>query len=75
MRTTLNLEDDALDAAKTYAQERSIALGKAVSELVMRGVHRKLGYHMENGLAVFNVPPDSPTITTEMVKELLAEEE
>ena len=38
MRTTLNLDEDAFQLAKAYAQSRSLALGKAVSELVRRGL-------------------------------------
>jgi hypothetical protein len=38
MRTTLNLDEDAFQPAKAYAQSRSLALGKAVSELVRRGL-------------------------------------
>ena len=37
MRTTLNLDDDAFELAKNYAKDRSITLGKALSELVRRG--------------------------------------
>lgn len=37
MRTTLNIEEDALLAAQSLAQRRGISLGTAVSELVRRG--------------------------------------
>ncbi len=37
MRTTLNLEDDALIAAQSLARRRKISLGEAVSELVRKG--------------------------------------
>lgn len=37
MRTTLNLEEDALIAAQTLARRRKLSLGQAVSELVRRG--------------------------------------
>jgi hypothetical protein len=38
MRTTLNLIDDALELLKDYAANRSVAIGKAASELVRRGL-------------------------------------
>lgn len=37
MRTTLNLAEDALLAARHLAQRERLALGDAVSELVRRG--------------------------------------
>ncbi len=73
MRTTLNLDEDVLQFVKGYAEDRSIPLGKAVSELVRRGVTAERPFHMVNGLAVFDLPPDSPEVTTEMVKQLEAD--
>lgn len=37
MRTTLNLAEDALLAAKNIAQRERLTLGDAVSELIRRG--------------------------------------
>jgi hypothetical protein len=37
MRTTLNLDDDALIVARQVAQRERVSLGEAVSELVRRG--------------------------------------
>lgn len=37
MRTTLNLAEDALLAAKNVAQRERLTLGDAVSELIRRG--------------------------------------
>jgi hypothetical protein len=37
MRTTVNLAEDALIAAQTFARRRNITVGEAVSELVRRG--------------------------------------
>jgi hypothetical protein len=34
MRTTLNIEDEALLVIKKYAEERAIPLGRAASDLV-----------------------------------------
>ena len=38
MRTTLSLDDDVFQVLKTYAEKRSLAMGKALSELVRRGL-------------------------------------
>ncbi len=37
MRTTINLDEDALLAARQVAQRERLSLGEAVSELVRRG--------------------------------------
>ena len=37
MRTTINLADDALIAARNVAQREKLSLGDAVSELIRRG--------------------------------------
>lgn len=37
MRTTLNLAEDALIAARNIAQRERLSLGDAVSELIRRG--------------------------------------
>ncbi len=74
MRTTLSLEDDAIEAIQSYARQNRLSLGKAASELVRRGARYQLGIKMLNGLPVFDVPDDFPTITTEQVRELLNEE-
>ena len=34
MRTTVNLEEDALLAAQSYAKRKRISIGRAISELV-----------------------------------------
>lgn len=39
MRTTLDLDDTVLAAARSLAHVRGCSLGQAVSELVMRGLH------------------------------------
>lgn len=74
MRTTLSLEDDAAKAIRAYAQSNRLSLGKAASELIRRGVRYQLGTRRVNGISVFDVPDDFPTITTERVRELLDEE-
>ncbi len=75
MRTTLNLDDDIAKVAKEYAENRSLALGKAVSELVRRGIATPHPTRIVNGLTVFDLPPDSPPVTTKRVRELEAENE
>jgi hypothetical protein len=55
---------------KQYAQVRSLAMGKALSELVRRGVGAPPKTRRVNGLVVIELPEDSPLVTSEHVKEL-----
>lgn len=76
MRTTLSLRDDAFQAASNYAAARSMKLGDAVSELVQRGLERATSAvrsTTSNGIAVFDIPSQSPkkTVTAELVKQLM----
>jgi len=73
MRTTLSLDDDVFEEVKTYAKSRDVALGKAVSELVRRGLQAPLRTRIVNGFHVVDLPPDSPPVSSEDVKKLLEE--
>lgn len=75
MRTTVNLDDDVLHMAKQYARNRALGLGKAVSELVRRGINASRPTRTVNGLQVFDLPADSPRITTEDVHSLEDEDQ
>lgn len=70
MRTTLSLDDDVLEEAKSYAKARNLAMGKAVSELVRRGLQAPLRTRVVNGFHVVDLPAGSPTVTSADVKRL-----
>lgn len=74
MRTTLSLDDDVLQLVKRYAASRSLTLGEAVSDLVQRALREPRPTKLVNGLVVFDLPPDSPRVTTKKVRELDAEQ-
>lgn len=73
MRTTISLDDDVFQVVKNYAEARSVAMGKALSELVRRGLDAPVKTRVVNGLVVFDVPEGSERITSERVKELAEE--
>ena len=73
MRTTLSIEDDALELARVLARRRRVSLGKAVSELLRRGARQPLVTTERNGLRVVQLPEGSPAVTSEAVAELLEE--
>jgi hypothetical protein len=70
MRTTINLDEDVSVVVRHYAESRSLALGKAVSELVRRGLNAPMTTKVINGIHVVVLPPNSPRITSARVKEL-----
>ena len=77
MRTTLNLQDDAFQAASEYAAARAIKLGDAVSELVRRGIGQAkepgIAMRKVHGIWIFDVPadPSRPKATAALVKDLM----
>ena len=75
MRTTINLDDEIVGIVKQYAESRAVSLGKAVSELVRRGISASRPTRTVNGLLVFDLPADSPRVTARMIRELEAEEQ
>jgi hypothetical protein len=70
MRTTLNVDDDVLEVAKSMAYVRQISVGEALSLLARRGMNVRVGTRRDpvSGLLVFDVPDDGPEITPEMVE-------
>jgi hypothetical protein len=74
MRTTLNLDDDVVGPLKAYAETRSVGLGKAASDLMRRGLGAGLETRIVNGVHVVVLPPDSPKVSSEKVRQLLEDE-
>jgi hypothetical protein len=70
MRTTLSLDDDVVQVVRSYAESRSLAFGKAISELVRRGLNAPMATRLVNGIHVVVLPPGSPQVTTERIKDL-----
>jgi negative regulator of replication initiation len=70
MRTTLEIDDDLLQAQRIAATEGT-DIGKALSDLARRG----LGLDGQSTrFPAFDVPPDAPLITLEYVTNALEEE-
>jgi hypothetical protein len=74
MRTTLEIDDDVLQAARSVAVAEGKNIGKALSDLARRGLAPRSQAKTRAGFPVFDVPPDAAPITLEMVKDALAEE-
>jgi hypothetical protein len=74
MRTTLNLDDDALKILREYSEMRALAMGKAASELVRKGANAPVQMQMVNGFYTVVLPKGGKKITSEHVKGLLEDE-
>ena len=73
MRTTLTLDDEVFELAVRQAKARGLSLGKTVSDLVRRGLNAPTPSTESGGLVVFQLPGDSPKVTTDDVRRIEAE--
>ena len=73
MRTTLTLDDDLLELAARQAKLRGVSLSQTVSDLLRRGLSAPTPSEDKDGLVVFQLPADSPPVTTEEVRRIEAE--
>ena len=69
-RTTLQIEDDALEVARVHATRHRVTLGQAVSELVRQGADRPLVTDTRNGFRLVRLSRRSPKVTAALVDQL-----
>jgi len=69
-RTTLQLQDDALSAAKAYGARHRLTLGEAVSEMVRKAAERPLALEERNGFRVLRLDRRSPRVTAAVIERL-----
>ena len=76
MRTTLDLDDDILQAAKELAEARGLTTGKALSDLARKALTPTTpAPKIRNGVPLLpRRPPGSPILTLKFVNELRDEE-
>ena len=73
MRTTITIDDDLVEVVARHAKLRGVSLGKTISDLVRRGLSAPTASLDRNGLVMFQLPGDSPTVTTKEVRRIEAE--
>ena len=73
MRTTLDIDDDVVAAARELAATQRRSLGSVISELARRGL-TPARVEVEGDLPVIRVPAGAPPITPEMVRRALDED-
>ena len=76
MRTTLDIDDAVLQAAKEIAQATRSTAGEVISQWARRGLAAapSQGMTTSAGFPVFSVPAEAAPITTSAVKSLVANE-
>ncbi|TVR85202.1 MAG: antitoxin [Spirochaetaceae bacterium] len=79
MRTTLNLDQDVLEVARSLSAARGISIGAAVSALARRGISGAGGgeqqrSHGDSRFPTFSVAENAPSFGTEEVKQALDDE-
>lgn len=72
VRTTLTLDHDILELAARQAKLRGVSLSKTVSDLLRRGLSAPTPSQEKGGTVVFQLPADSPPVTTEEVRRIEA---
>ncbi len=74
MRTTLEIDDDVLMAAKELAAHRKSTAGKVLSELARQALHPgDLGPAVRNGVPLLPERPGARPVSSEDVERLLDE--
>jgi hypothetical protein len=67
-----------LDAAKDLAEQGRRSIGAVISDLARRGLEvgrAQAAKGLRNGFPVFSLGPGTPPVTSETVKQILADED
>jgi hypothetical protein len=70
MRTTLDVEDDVLLAAREIARQRGVSMGKVLSDLARQALSRQDTTTVRNGLPQFPIRPGAGVVTLDLVNQL-----
>jgi hypothetical protein len=70
MRTTLDLDEDVLQAAKELAQMHGRTAGQVLSDLARQALAPKRTLSVRNGVSVLPRRPGAKPVTMDMVNRL-----
>lgn len=70
MRTTLNIDEDILMAAKEIAKQKGISIGRALSDLARHALTRESTTDTRNGVPLFPHQESAGVVTLELVNQL-----
>lgn len=76
MRTTLEIDDDLMEAARALSRRSNQSIGKTISDLVRRSLTPQDApkVKIENGIPVLVHGPGAVPVTSALVRSLLEEE-
>ena len=74
MRTTVTLDDDVAEAARSLMRASGKTLGQVLSQLARRGLKAQNEFGTRNGLPTFGVSANAPVIPPGRAAALLADE-
>lgn len=70
MRTTLDIDEDVLEAVRSLAEQRKESMGKVLSDLTRKSLRPKRSSKTRNGVPLFEREPDSAVVTLDTVNRL-----
>ena len=70
MRTTVDIREDVLLAAKEIAKSRGLTLGEVLSDLARQSLTRDVELGSKNGIPQLPVRPERSIVTLETVNRL-----
>ena len=76
MRTTLDIDDDVMQAMRELARLKNQGIGRAISDLARRGLTPQVRPTVEvvDGIPVWTHAPGAISVTSELVRNLAGEE-
>lgn len=75
MRTTLDIDDDVLQAVKEIGEMRKKTAGQILSELARKALSPPRKYDVRNGVPIIHRAPGSPLMTTADVRRFQEDED
>jgi hypothetical protein len=76
MRTTLEIDDDVMQAAREMARLKNQGIGRAISDLARRGLTSDVSpvVELQDGIPIWKHGPGAVAVTSEMVRNLADDE-
>ena len=70
MRTTVDLDEDVLLAAREVAGQRGVSIGRVISDLVRQALSQREAASIRNGVPLIPIQPGAVITTLELVNKL-----
>ncbi len=74
MRTTVDIDEDVLLAAKEIAKQKGISMGRVISDLARESLVRETVASMRNEVPLFPRQANASVVTMELVNKLRDEQ-